>query len=608
MLPVLLPAICWVYLYKVLNRRGHDWRSAFLVSSVLCGTFLTLTTEILSMFRSLTLPWLAVFWGILAMLAIFSYYAISDRSPKHDETFPPFLKLLVSSVVTIVIATGFIAMIAPPNSWDSMTYHMGRVTHWIQNRSVEHFPTNIVRQLESPPWAEYAIMHLQILSGRDNFANLVQWFCMIGSIIGVTLIAKQLGADLREQILSSVIAATIPMGILQATSTQNDYVVTFWLVCFVHFGNLTKQRSTWYHAIAAGASLGLALLTKGTAYLYAFPFCLWFSFAGIKAHRWKIITPILAMLTITLLLNIGHYKRNIDLFRNPLISGTIALSNEIYSLPVFLSNTVRNLSLHFGTFSGSINRKMTTAITSLHKAAGMNVNDEKTTFGGEQFRIERIRVHEDTAGNPVHILLIAVCVLLLLFWSKERGLVPALLPYISAVSAGFVIFCFVLKWQPWSSRLQLPLFILWSPVIGMVLSRQDRGKYVNAIVILLLLASIPYIIKNESRPLISNRHQLSIMKSDRLDQYFYNYPELKGSYYASVRQALDHECNSIGLQLGSDDWEYPIWIIAQEIKNKLPRIEHVQVNNVSAKIPLTQFTPCSVLRSDADKRLFVVSR
>src|SRR5262245_35403163 len=177
----------------------------------------------------------------------------------------PFSLLL--PIGFIVSLTGLIALVAPPNTYDSMTYHLGRVVHWIQNHDVRPYPTNIDRQLYNPPWAEFAISHFHILSGGDRLANAVQWLSMLGSIVGVSLIAKQLGGSWDCQVLASLVALCLPMGILQASSTQNDYVVTFWLVCFAYYVFLILQvvqgpSSFWLQAILAGISLGLALLTK----------------------------------------------------------------------------------------------------------------------------------------------------------------------------------------------------------------------------------------------------------------------------------------------------------------------------------------------------------
>lgn len=113
-------------------------------------------------------------------------------------------------------------IVSPPNNWDSMTYHMSRVAHWIQNHSVAHYPTYNLPQLFHPPFNSFTIMHLQILSGRDTFANLVQWWAMIGSIIGTSLIAKQLGAKERGQILAAVFCATLPLGILKEKKETID--------------------------------------------------------------------------------------------------------------------------------------------------------------------------------------------------------------------------------------------------------------------------------------------------------------------------------------------------------------------------------------------------
>ena len=207
-----------------------------------------------------------------------------------------------------------------------MTYHMSRVMHWLQQGSVDHFPTSNTRQIELNPWAEFAILQFQVLSGGDHLANLVQWLSMAGCIIGVSLIASLFAATARGQLLSGLIAATIPMGILQSSSTQNDLVVSFWLVCFVVFGILSvRERSVAWTALMS-LSLGLAVLTKGTAYVFAAPFVFWFFLQDVKRSWRHAAGKYLLLGIIVLFMNLGHYQRNYQLFRNPLQSGTTSYS------------------------------------------------------------------------------------------------------------------------------------------------------------------------------------------------------------------------------------------------------------------------------------------
>ena len=94
---------------------------------------------------------------------------------------------------------------------------------------------------------------------------------MVGSILGVSLIAKELGARRSGQLLAAIFVATLPMAILQGSSTNNDHVVSLWIVCFVYFSlKIMRQGIKPLLLVCLGASLGLAILTKGTAYIYAF--------------------------------------------------------------------------------------------------------------------------------------------------------------------------------------------------------------------------------------------------------------------------------------------------------------------------------------------------
>ena len=240
-----LPLISLILLFLIFNDSQRDWRSSLLSSAIIWGILVTISTESLSILRLLTLSGILTVWlSIITVLTGIYYQLIKTKKRSFNlssidlsliKRIPPVSLVLLAGITFIVTIVAVIALVAPPNTWDSMTYHMARVVHWIQNRSVIHYPTYFAGQLVYPPFAEYVIMHLQILSDGDRFANLVQWFSMVGSIIGVSLIAKQLGANPRGQIFAAVFCATLPMGILQGSSTQNDYVVTFWLVCLSHY-------------------------------------------------------------------------------------------------------------------------------------------------------------------------------------------------------------------------------------------------------------------------------------------------------------------------------------------------------------------------------------
>src|SRR5262249_44420582 len=138
--------------------------------------------------------------------------------------------------VGIVVAlVGVVALLSPPNTWDAMEYHMPRVVHWMQNRSVAFYRTHELKQLHMPPFAEFAILQLHSLFGGDRLDSLVQWFSFLGSVVGVTLIAQSMGARYNGQVFAAVICATIPEGILQASGAKNDYVLAFWLVTLVYY-------------------------------------------------------------------------------------------------------------------------------------------------------------------------------------------------------------------------------------------------------------------------------------------------------------------------------------------------------------------------------------
>ena len=85
------------------------------------------------------------------------------------------------------------SLIMTPYNWDSMTYHLPRIAYWAQNRSVEHYATNCVRQVSSPVLAEFVNLHVYVLSrGHDWFFNLLQGMSYLTNAVLVGAIAKKL--------------------------------------------------------------------------------------------------------------------------------------------------------------------------------------------------------------------------------------------------------------------------------------------------------------------------------------------------------------------------------------------------------------------------------
>jgi len=610
---IIVPLSSFVLLFLIqYNRLGKDedgnrscWRHSFLSASIMWALLLTIITELLSIFHSVTFGWLVFVWGLIAFILAVIYFITPHKTKPvaslKTEKLSPFDILSLCGISFIVITTMMIAIIAPPNTWDSMTYHMSRVLHWIQNQSVFHYPTHIQRQLFLSPWAEFSIMHFQILIGSDRFANLVQWLSMVGSLIGVSLIAKLQGADLRGQILAALIVTTIPMGILQSSSTQTDYVVSFWLVCFVYYLLEVKKDPKMIYSLYTGASLGLAVLTKATSYFYAFPFMVWFGLAELRRLRWRIWKPFLIILTIALTINIGHYTRNIDLYKNP-ISDTAYRemnSNDLSSLSSIISNSFRNISLHIGTPFRQVNKSIETFANYLHKLIGIGVNDRRTTFLSTKFDIH-FSFHEDDAGNFVHLALILLS-LFLLFLMREQMKSLKLGYYPFTLAFRFFLLCVFIKWTPWHARYHLPLFVLSSTFVAITFSHVLWQKITKLIIIILLLLALPFVFNNYSRPLIGKKN---IFNSSRTELSFYIRPHLKAPYIGAINFLMDKGCKDIGLVIdgdyAEDYWEYPFWsLLKEKHKQELFRLEHFDVKNFSsAKYHLSafkNFSPCAIV-------------
>src|SRR5215211_9365546 len=197
---------------RVANRAAtSDLRFGLLVAATAMGAYLVFVTELLSVIGRLTAFSIAVAWMIPAVIGLW----LAPHVLRRRVAGPPWpvwaVLASLARVVVLILTTG---LASAPNNYDSMTYHLPRVMHWLQDESVAHYYTPITRQLYQPPFAEYAIAHVISLTGTDRFAFLVQWLALLGGAVGVSVIARQLGCGSLGQVLAATIFVTAPMAIL----------------------------------------------------------------------------------------------------------------------------------------------------------------------------------------------------------------------------------------------------------------------------------------------------------------------------------------------------------------------------------------------------------
>ncbi len=589
---IILPLFFSALLLCFAGTGKYGLRQSFVYAATLYTLCLVVATELLSIWNMLTFEMLLVFWtGLTIVSGLYLYFYGNRQAVIHtlNGAWTQFRasKALwaVSLIWSVVLA---IALVYPPNTWDAMVYHMPRVLSWIQQGSIGLFPTAELRQLHQPPLAGWSILHFQIISDGDRFATTVQWFALVGCGIAASLITKELKQSFPVQVLTLVIATTLPMGLLQGASTLSDLVVSFWLLVFALFALQCLRRPTVGRMSLCGLALGFALLTKGTAHIFAPPLALvlW-SYGMICAKglqpRIRLVTAAAVVIGLALLLNSGHWARNWGLFGHP---QPPTESGDFYpeiSVPIVWANTIRHAALHLGVPSDRINAM---TLDGIHGILG-----ELDDIPGAVYRNQKLSITfsklELNAGNFLHFWVLSVSMLGVVLLGR-RFQFSALTVYLAvAIVLGMILYSSLLRWDPWASRRHTPLFMLGAPIAAIFVSSLGSripGHFAK----IFLIMSVPWVFFNETRPIYSDDKR-SIFSVDRTDERFYNLDSNFRSYINAVNYLKEHNPREIGIQLSV--YEYPFRFLMKEHSDDTPRFEHIGIANVSRTLQGNSYAP-----------------
>lgn len=230
------------------------------------------------------------------------------------------------------------------------------------------------------------------------------------------------------------------------------------------------------------------------------------------------------------------------------VSETAMYKNSGNPIKNIYQNAVRNLWLHAPDIGYDANKYVYYLAQVL---LFDEMNNPDNTWAGTSFAISHNR-HEDLTGNNIHILLI---VFSLIFIYKIRKDISW--PLISSIVIGFLLFCLTVKWQPWGSRLQLPLFILSCPMIASFIYNSFDRQAAIFIMVVLFVFAMPYLFKNCSRNLLS----FDWLNKTRNELMFNNNPAIYNNYCLIAASAGHSSSKYIDIRLKSDQYEYPLWVM-----------------------------------------------
>ncbi|NSW53009.1 MAG: phospholipid carrier-dependent glycosyltransferase [Anaerolineae bacterium] len=600
---LLIPIAVFLILLFLCAQWKGGWRVALLPASLAMGVVVFALTETLSLLNAVTPFGMGAVWGVV--LAVLLVIVVRFRARWKPvplnlrlAAFSRMEQVLLAGVVALVLVNAAAAIQAPPNNWDAMVYHLPRVMHWLANRNVNFYATHINRQLFLNPGMEYLLLQVIGLGGGDrwvNFTGIVVW---LGGALMASLLAREIGAERRAQWLAAGICLLIPTSILQAGTPKNDLLLGYWVLAAFTAAFQFQKQPTRVSALQLGAAIGLAVLAKTTALVFLAPLVVWFIVWGLRALKNKLWRYGLLISLVVVLLAAPHMLRSSALYGSPLgpKEETAQYSNAVIGMRVLVSNTLRNLALHLRGPQGW-NDFLLRGLDRLHTWMGISLSDPRTTWTGYTFDLPPLRINEDDTGAPLHLVLsMLVLALLALRWkqggadTKTAGLLALL------ILAAFLLFSVYLRWQLWQVRLMISLMMSASVVIGWALAQVKVRWLAPVVMALMILMGGVCLWQNPTKPLpglydfnIVNLKRSLVMVYDLSIQ-----PDMM-----AVVETLDRDlhCNQVGLILDNSDWEYPLWALL----GKTTRLEHVLVENASARLAEAAFTPCAVLVMTEDR-------
>ena len=593
-----------ILLALIIYKKNKDFITSLIYAILSNSLLLYVITELLSINNNLNNEIVTTLWIIInllyliILLLINRHLQIKDITNKIKDFLKEkyILKIVFSGLFLLII---LIAIKTVPYNYDSMTYHLPRIMHWVQNGSVAHYTTNIIRQITSSPFAEFINLHIYLIYGNDVFFNLPQCLCFIINALLVYNICKKINISEKWCYIAMLLFIATPIAFCEAFSTQNDNVSAMFVLLFVYlildFMNkeikLQMDKNSIVKLIMVGITLGLGYLTKPSIAFIIVVFLIYLLAVCIR-RKDKIknvafstmLVAIVAFIIIT-----PELSRNIKTFNR--YSDPSAGKRQIVGTlkPNYLFiNFLKNVTFNFPTkYIGNSEDIIYKGVIKVANLANVNIDDESISENGSKYQLNSPNYGHDTAINPIVVwTLLGAIILGIWFRLKQKEKTFNYMFWLSTLS--FMFLMIALRWEIYETRYEiayLALLIIASVTIFDKI--KDNYKQVTTMIEgTLVFLSITGIISMTFYNMNITIHQQE--RPNGYNEVFY----IRNIYDPMCNEIIKNNYSSIGLKFGECDNEYYLWVLLKDYDIK---IEHIDVNNNSNMYSNKEFIPDAII-------------
>jgi len=581
-------------------------------ASAIWMLYLYCLTEILSLFHLLSFAPILTAWAVFSTL-LFSDCFYTIRKKRTDSRHFPLMFRELAAIFAICLPALILSVLTVPYNWDSMTYHLPRIAHWAQNGSVAHYSTNIVRQITSPVLAEFINLHVYILTGHsDILFHLLQSISYLLCAVVIYGIANKLSCSPLFCFLASLLFVSTPIAFAEALTTQVDLFATLWLLYFTYVildfmdnkQKISFDRNTIAKVCLLGIFVAFGYLAKPSVCIAMVIMVLALLIVCIRRRdSWNILLRLISCVIPFIVLPIlPELIRNLKTFSA--ISAPIAGQRQLvgsfhpcYLFINFLKNFVYNLPSRYLPESAAFLQKIVLKIASiLH----VDINAASISENGQFFIMHTPPNYaHDTAINPLILFLTIGCIIPCILNIRKHKISEIRIIYSLSSIISFLVFCVLLRWEPYVTRYMVSYLALFCPVIASHLQGEKHFCLPVSVsplfrIRVVLYGIICFFCITDLYGMINYHKNICIdyNAAKRPYGYFVNRTTDWEPYRELCDYIIQSGCREVGLYTNEDHYEYPFWAM---LDSSVSRIDHILVSNASAVYSDSHFTPDCII-------------